>query len=127
MEGEVPLHSDLLNDYVAHNLFDEGDDEYVSDYIDLILFAIITQVERYKAYSLNPTTALMDEIRAHEAYITNAESSLNVHIVRIIHNFKNTIRYDTYMSSPTCRHMPGEHAILGLKELPHRVVLSSGD
>jgi hypothetical protein len=84
VEAGVPLHPDLLNDYVEHNSFDDGDDEYVSDYIDLILLAIITQVERYKTYSLNPTTALMDEIRAHEECITNAESSLNVHIVRIM-------------------------------------------
>jgi hypothetical protein len=94
----VPLHSDLLNDYVQHNSFDDDDDEYISDYIDLILFAIVTQVERYKTYLLNPTTALMDEIRAHETYISNAESSLNVHIVRIIRNFKASINYDARMT-----------------------------
>ncbi len=97
MENEftpVPLHQDLLNDYVEHNSFDEDDDEYISDYIDLILFAIVTQLERRKAYLLNPTTALQDEIRTHETYISNAESSLNVHILRIIRNFKASINYD---------------------------------
>ena len=72
VEAEVPLHPDLLHDYVEYNSFDDGDDEYVSDYIDLILLAIITQVERCKTYSLNPTTALMDEISAHDAFITTA-------------------------------------------------------
>ena len=100
VEDEVTLHPDLLNDDVEHNSFDEGDDEYVSDYIDLILLAIIQQVERYKTYHLNPTPALFDELQAHEAYISNAESSLNVHIVRIIQNFKTIICYDTYLSSP---------------------------
>ena len=28
----VPLHPDLLHDYVEHNSFDEDDDEYISDY-----------------------------------------------------------------------------------------------
>ena len=88
-ETSVPLHPDLLSDYVESNSFDEDDDEYVSDYIDLILFSIVTQMERIKAYLLNPTIALLGEIRAHDSYISTAESSLNVHIIRIIRNLRH--------------------------------------
>jgi hypothetical protein len=95
----VPLHPDLLNDYVEHNNFDEDEDECISDYIDLILFAIVTQMERFKTYLLNPTIALLSEIRTHDLYISNAESSLNVHIIRIIHNFKVSVNYDACMPS----------------------------
>jgi hypothetical protein len=94
----VPLHPDLLHDFVMNNSFDEDDDEYISDYIDLILFAIVTQMERQKTYLLNPTSALLEDIRTHSTYISRAESSLNVHIVRIIRNFKASINYDAWMS-----------------------------
>ncbi len=78
--SSVPLHADLLLDYIEHNSHDEDDDEYVSEYIDLILFAIITNIEQHKAYLLNPTTTLLDEIRVHSNYISRAESCLNVHM-----------------------------------------------
>jgi hypothetical protein len=94
----VPLHPELLNDYVVSNSYDEDDDEYISDYIDLILFAILTQIERQKIYLRHPTNALLEEILTHSTYISRAESSLNVHIVRIIHNFKASTQYDAWMS-----------------------------
>jgi hypothetical protein len=39
--SQVPLDSSLLADYVQHNAYDENDDEYLTDYIDLTLFAIV--------------------------------------------------------------------------------------
>jgi hypothetical protein len=95
----VPLHTSLLDDYVMHNSYDENDDEYTADYIDLILFAIITNVERQKTYRLNPTVALQNEIREHSISITSAENCLNEHIQRIIRNFKTSINYDALMST----------------------------
>ena len=77
---------------------DEDNDEHISDYIDLILFAIVTNLDRHKAYLLNPTVSLLNEIHEHSTYIANAESSLNIHIWRIIQNFKATLHYDAYMS-----------------------------
>ena len=76
----VPLHTSLLNDYVQHNAFDDDDDEYISDYIELILFTIVTNMECHKVYLKNPSLTLYNEIQAHSGYIATAESSLNVHI-----------------------------------------------
>ena len=94
----VPLLAPLLEDYVNHNNFDDDDDAYISDYIDLVLFAIITNIERMNAYQLQPSNALMYEIHEHSASITRAENCLNVHIRRIIRQFKTTIKYDETMS-----------------------------
>ncbi len=94
----VPLQASLLADYVEFNDYDDGNDEYILDYIDLILFAILTQIERSKQYQQNPTEALLHEISEHSAYISRAEKCLNVHIRRIIQNFKTTINYDVCMS-----------------------------
>jgi hypothetical protein len=94
----VPLLASLLEDYVDHNNFDDDDDEYISDYIDLVLFAIITNIERMNAYQQHPSNALMHEIHEHSASITRAENCLNVHIRRIIRQFKTTIKYDETMS-----------------------------
>jgi hypothetical protein len=89
----VPLHADLLLDYIENNAYDDDDDEYISEYIDLILFAIITNIERYNTYVFNPTAALLAEIQVHSSYISRAESCLNVHIQRIIRNFKSSLHY----------------------------------
>ncbi len=96
--SSVPLHPDLLLDYIENNSYNDDDDEYVSEYIDLIIFAIITNITRYKHYVLNPTAALLAEIQKHSTYISRAESCLNIHIQRIIRNFKMTIQYDELMS-----------------------------
>ena len=93
----VPLQPGLLEDYVEFNTFDDDDDEYVTDYIDLVLFAIITNIERQNAYQRNPSNALLQEIIAHSDSITRAENCLNVHIRRIIRNFKSTVNYDACM------------------------------
>ena len=94
----VPLLASLLEDYVNQNNFDDEDDEYISDYIDLVIFAIITNIERMNAYQHHPCNALMHEIHEHSASITRAENCLNVHIRRIIRQFKTTIKYDETMS-----------------------------
>ncbi len=80
----VPLHVSLLDDYVEHNSYDENDDEYISDYIDLTLFAIVQNVERQTEYRSNPTDALREEIDQHSISITRAENCLNTHIQRIV-------------------------------------------
>jgi hypothetical protein len=51
----VPLHASLLDDYVERNAYNDDDDEYIADYIDLVLFAIVSNNERTKTYQLNPT------------------------------------------------------------------------
>ncbi len=56
-------------------------------------------MERHKEYLQNPTLTLREEIQENSNYISNAESSLNVHIQRIIGNFKASINYDACMSS----------------------------
>jgi hypothetical protein len=96
---------------------DEDDDEDISDYIDLILFAIVTNMERHKAYFLNQTRPLLDEIYEHSTYIANAESSLNIHIRRIIHNFKATIHYDALMSCDDMDTFTTAHTALELVEI----------
>ncbi len=94
----VPLHVHLLADYIEHNAYNDDDDEYVSEYIDLVIFAIITNIERYNTYVLNPTAELLAEIQVHSGYISMAESCLNVHIQRIIRTFKASLYYDELMS-----------------------------
>jgi hypothetical protein len=99
MEGSsnpVPLQPCLLEDYVEFNNYDEDDDEYITDYIDLVLFAIITNIERKNAYQRNPSNALLQEIIAHSASITRAENCLNVHIRRIILNFKTICTFKQF-------------------------------
>jgi hypothetical protein len=87
----VLLHPSLLDDYVANNSYDESDDEYISDYIDLTLFAIVQNIERQREYRLNPSDALRNEIAIHSGSITRAEICLNIHIQRIIREFKRSI------------------------------------
>ena len=79
------------------NRFDEDDDEYINDYIDLVLYAIVLNIERQKAYQRNPSDTLLQEITAHSASITSAENCLNIHIRRIIRNFKTSVNYDAHM------------------------------
>jgi hypothetical protein len=98
VDPPVPLQTYLQDDYVELNQFDDDDDESISDYIDLVLYAIIKNIERQTAYRLNPTDALLLEIREHSLSITLAENCLNIHIQRIIKNFKTTINYDALMS-----------------------------
>ncbi len=79
------------------NQFDDDDDEYIADYIDLVLYAIVSNIERQKSFRHNPTDALLQEILNHSASITRAENCLNIHIRRIIRNFKTFINYDECM------------------------------
>ncbi len=60
--------------------------------------AIVSNLERHKTYRANPTDALLEEIRQCSASITNAENCLNVHIRRIIRNFKADVHYDEILS-----------------------------
>jgi hypothetical protein len=46
----VPLHTSLLDDYVAMNAYNDDDDEYIADYIDLVMFEIVSNLERVKAF-----------------------------------------------------------------------------
>jgi hypothetical protein len=80
-----------------HSIIYDDDDEYIADYIDLVLYAIVSNIERQKGYQSNPTDALLQEILNHSASITRAENCLNIHIRRIIRNFKTSINYDACM------------------------------
>jgi hypothetical protein len=95
----VPLHASLLDDYVERNAYDDDDGEYIADYIDLVLFAIVSNVERAKQFQLNPTTLLLLEIRRHSLSIVRAENCLNIHIQRHIQKFKSDIHYDGILSA----------------------------
>ncbi len=70
----VPLHTSLLDDYIERNAYDDNDDEYIADYIDLVLFAIVSNVERTKTYKLNPTKSLLLEIRNHSLSIVKQKT-----------------------------------------------------
>jgi hypothetical protein len=83
----VSLHASLLNDYIERNDYDNNDDEYVADYIDLVLFAIVSNLERTKVYQLTRTESLLLEIRNASQSIAKAENCLNPHIKRIILKF----------------------------------------
>jgi hypothetical protein len=98
-DNPVPLHASLLNDYIDRNDYDNDDDEYVADYIDLVLFAIVSNLERTKVYQLTPTESLLMEIRNASQSIARAENCLNPHINRIILKFKSDINYDGIMSA----------------------------
>jgi hypothetical protein len=94
----VPLHTSLLDDYVERNNYDDDDDEYIADYIDLVLFAIVSNVELTKTYQLNPTESLLLEIRNNSRSIAKAKNCLNIHIRRLIQKFKSDINFDGIMS-----------------------------
>ncbi len=94
----VPLHASLLDDYVERNAFDDEDDEYITDYIDLVLFAIVSNAERAQKFQLNPTTLLLLEIRKHSSSIGRAGNCLNIHIQHLIQKFKSDINYDRLLS-----------------------------
>ncbi len=77
-------------------------DEEVSAYIDLIILAIVTNAKRHEAYIQHPSVELLQEIHEHSTYITAAEGCTNVHIQRIIRNFKSLIKYaDNFDASNT--------------------------
>jgi hypothetical protein len=95
----VPLHASLLDDYVARNAYDDDDDEYIADYIDLVLFAIVSNIERARNFQLNPTALLLLEIRQHSFSIVRAENCLNIHVRRLIQKFKSDIHYESTLSA----------------------------
>jgi len=97
-DNPVLLHTSPLEDYVAMNAYDDDDTEYIANYIDLVLFAIVSNLERVKVFHQNPTDALLQEIHNHSASITNAENCLNVHIRRLVGKFKLDVNYDGLMS-----------------------------
>jgi hypothetical protein len=70
----VSPHTDLLDLDDSRNAYNEDDDESVSEYIDLILLAIVSNLERHKTYRTTPTDALLVEINQCSAFITNAEN-----------------------------------------------------
>ncbi len=55
-------------------------------------------MERLEEFRVNPTAALREDITEHFLTITHAENCLNVHIQRIIRNFKRSINYDANMA-----------------------------
>jgi hypothetical protein len=75
-------------------ILDDADDENVAAYIDLIILAIITNMENQTTYLQNQSIQLRHEIIKHDTFITIAENCTIVHIQRIIQNFKKSINYD---------------------------------
>ena len=55
-------------------------------------------MERLEEFRENPTAALREDITEHSITITHVENCLNVHIQRIIRNFKTSINYDAKMA-----------------------------
>ena len=76
-----------------HERFPDESDEEVSAYIDLIILAIVNNAQRQEAYVKNPSVESLQEIRKHSTYITAAEGCTNVHVQRIIRNFKSLVKY----------------------------------
>jgi hypothetical protein len=94
------LHSDDdCGEHAEHVTTKLTDDDEVAAYIDLIILAIIKTMERQKDYIAHPNAALQLEIREHSQFITDAENHLNVHVQRIICNFKSLIQYDDCMAT----------------------------
>ena len=73
---------------------DDADDDEVAAYIDLIILAIINNMERLKQYTQTPSHQLRHEIIDHDTNIATAQLCTNIHIQRIITNFKSTINYN---------------------------------
>ena len=78
---------------LMHERFPDETDEEVSAYIDLIILAIVTNAQRQEAYVQNPSVESLQEIHKHSTYITAAEGCTNVHVQRIIRNFKSLVKY----------------------------------
>ena len=77
----------------------EGTDDEISAYIDLVILAIVTNINRQQRYSQNPSDGLLKEIQEHSAYITSAEECTNIHIRRIIREFKTLINYEETLTT----------------------------
>jgi hypothetical protein len=87
-------------DHIQPTFFlDDADDNEVADYIDLVILAIITNMDRQTTYLRNPSIPLRREIIEHDMFITTAENCTNVHIQRIIRSFKTSIRYDATIAN----------------------------
>jgi hypothetical protein len=73
---------------------DDADDDEVATYIDLIIQTILNNMERKHAYREAPSAQLQQEITEHSQLIAQAENCTNLHIQRIIRNFRQSIKYD---------------------------------
>jgi hypothetical protein len=83
--------------------FVDDDEDTISDYIDLVLFAIVQNMKRHQEFSLTQNPGLLQQMAEHSEYITNAENCLNIHIRRIIRNFKTQVGYDACMQACICQ------------------------
>ena len=77
---------------------DDAEDDDTADYIELIILAIIKNMERQQAYRAAPSVQLRREIKEHSRFITNAKNCTSKHIQRSNRNFKQTIKYDDLVS-----------------------------
>ena len=93
-----PIQSQDGNSLDGHNHYDDDDEDSISEYIDLILYAIVQNIERQREYRLSPKPQLLRDIHQHSSYITNAENCTNIHIQRIIRQFKTSVGYDPMTS-----------------------------
>jgi hypothetical protein len=79
-------------------LLDDEDDDQIAAYIDLVILAIIKNMEHQQVYIESPSAQLRHEIAEHSKFINNAETCMNIHIKKIICNFKTLIKYDEVMT-----------------------------
>jgi hypothetical protein len=58
------------------NAFVDDDEDTISDYIDLVLFAIVQNMKRHQEFSLPQNHDLLQQMAEHIEYITRAENCL---------------------------------------------------
>ena len=87
-------------DYLQPTFFlDDADDHDVASYIDLLILAIQTNMERQQHYTQHPSPQLRQDILDHDALITTTQKCTNIHIQRIIIDFKTSIHYNVSTES----------------------------
>ena len=103
----------------AANLSPEQAEDERLAYVDLFIIAIIKQIDRYQAYTIEPTLEGANEINEHDLYITNAETDLDEQSIIELNQFKNLIRYNeqrtqmiTKLRKDSDKAMPNSSAML---------------
>ena len=87
-----------MNLHIQPTFFlEDANDEDIAAYVDLLIAAIHTNLQRQMEYLRNPSPQLRQEIREHSMSLATAEKCTNVHIQRIVRNFKADIHYDDIM------------------------------
>jgi hypothetical protein len=93
MQETKPQPTPELDNGTNTNIGINYNDDSIAVEINSFFTAISQQMERQKAYMLQPTKELFHDIDEHERYIATAMCDLNVHSHRIIRTFKLQIEY----------------------------------